>query len=228
MLKVMIASGNETDTALIERKLAPISRTMGEVKFHGARPANLSAVMGAGYNLLIYNCQYFSASMRYEIQNLRTSGYLGPVMVLGKVPDANTLDRFSDIRNVTIVEKPYENKDLQGIAIKYLNDAVVEQRRHRRFGTSQFVRLESYNKDFAAESMLSNISKGGAHVSGELNDITRGDLIRMSFHLEEINKSRTVSAEVVWTQGEVGTQERCAGLRFISKAQVYQSLLNGL
>jgi hypothetical protein len=227
MLKVIIASGSESDATLIERKLTPITRALGEVRFHGARPANLSAVLDANYNLLIYNCQHFSSSMRYQVQELRSIGYLGPIMILGKVPHPNTIDRFSDMRSVTIVEKPYDNKDIQGIAIKYLRDAVVEQRRHRRFDTFQKVKLESYNKDFASQTLISNISRGGAHIQGELNDISRGDLLRVSFELDQLQKSRTVSAEVVWTRGDVGAEERSAGLRFISKAKVYEALLNG-
>jgi len=227
MLKVMIASGSETDNALIERKLAPISRTLGDVKFHGIRPAHLPAAIDSSYNLLIHNTLHFSPTMRSEVQHLRSMGYLGPVMILGKVPHPNTIDRFSDMQSVTIIEKPYENKDLQGIAIKYLKDAVVQQRRHRRFDTAQKVQLESYNKDYSAQTLISNISRGGAHVQGELHDISRGDLLRISFNLDQLNKSRVVSAEVVWTNGEVGTQERSAGLRFISKAKVYEALLNG-
>lgn len=227
MLKVMIASGNETDNALIERKLSPISRTLGEVKFHGVRPAHLSTAIDSTYNLLIHNTQHFSPHMRSEVQHLRSMGYLGPIMILGKVPSPNTIDRFADMQSVTIIEKPYENKDLQGIAIKYLNDAIVQQRRHRRFDTSQKVQLESYSKDLSTQTLISNISRGGVHVQGELHDISRGDLLRVSFNLEQLNKSRVVSAQVVWTRGEVGSQERSAGLRFISKAKVYEALLNG-
>jgi hypothetical protein len=88
--------------------------------------------------------------------------------------------------------------------------------------------LESYNKDFTSPTLISNISKGGAHIVGKLENISKGDLLRVCFELDQIKKNRTMSAEVVWTQGDIGQEERSAGLRFISKTKVYESLLNGI
>ena len=229
MLKILIASRNETDNALIEKKLSPITKVLGKVGFVGARPANLSTILLDGqYNLLVFNCQHFNSSMRNNITHWRSLGYLGPVIILVKVPDPKLIDGFIDMQNVTIVEKPYENKDLQGIAVKYLNDSAVMQRRYRRFDTKQKAMLESYNRDFSSQSIISNISKGGAHIIGELEDISKGDLLRVCFELDELKKNHIMSAQVVWTSGDAGASDRAAGLRFISKSVVYDSLLNGI
>ena len=177
MLKVMITSRNEADNALIEKKLLPITRQVGEVRFHSARPANLTSVLDSNYNLMVFNCQHFNSAMRNNISQWRAAGYLGPIMILVKMPDPQLIDRFADIHNLTIIEKPYENKDLQGIAVKYLMDARVAQRRFRRFETNQKASLESYTKDFSSESLICNISKGGVHVMGELSDLSKGDLL---------------------------------------------------
>ncbi|MEM7646312.1 MAG: PilZ domain-containing protein, partial [Pseudomonadota bacterium] len=227
MLKVMIASRNEADNALVEKKLLPITRQVGEIRFHSARPANLTALLDSQYNLLVFNAQHFNSSLRTNISHWRSSGYLGPIMVLVKVPDPKLIDRFADIQNLTLIEKPYENRDLQGIAVKYLVDARVSQRRFRRFDTKQKASLESYTKDFSSSSLIYNISKGGLHVVGDLEDISKGDLLRVSFELDEIKKNRTMSAEVVWTAGDVGTPDRSAGLKFVPKSAVYDALLNG-
>lgn len=228
MLKVIIASRNEADNALIEKKLSPISRFLGDVHFASARPANLAGMLDAKYNLLVFNCQHFNSSMRNNINHWRSLGYLGPIVILVKIPSPDVIDRFADMNNVTLVEKPYENKDLQGIALKYLNETAVAQRKFRRFDTNQNAVLESYNKDFSSNSKILNISKGGAHIVGNLEDISKGDLLRVCFDLDQIKKNRTMSAQVVWTSGEVGTPEREAGLMFISKTKVYESLLSGI
>ncbi len=227
MLKVLIASRNETDNSLIEKKLAPIARHVGSVQFYGARPANMPTMLENGYNLLVFNSMHFNSAMRSNITHWRSLGYLGPIIILVKIPDPKMIDGFADLQNVTLIEKPYENKDLQGIAVKYLTESQVYQRRFRRFDTKQNATLESYNKNFSSRSIISNISKGGAHIVGELDDLSKGDLLRVCFELDELKKNHTMSAQVVWTRGDVG-DERSAGLRFISKAMVYESLLNGI
>ena len=54
--------------------------------------------------------------MRNNITHWRSLGYLGPILILVKISDPKVIDGFADMQNVTIIEKPYENKDLQGIA----------------------------------------------------------------------------------------------------------------
>ena len=229
MINVLIASRNETDNALIEKKLAPIANKVGSVRFWGARPANMpTMLLDANYNLLVFNCQHFNSSMRNNISHWRSIGYLGPIVILVKIPDPKIIDGFADMQNVTIIEKPYENRDLQGIAVKYLSQSTVYQRRFRRFDTMQNATLESYNKNFSSHSTISNISKGGAHIVGDLEDISTGDLLRVCFELDELKKNHTMSAQVIWTRGDVGDPKRSAGLKFITKSAVYESLLNGI
>lgn len=228
MLKVLIASRNESDNSLIEKRLSPIVGHVGETQFVSARPANLPNLIDASLNLLIFNCQHLNSSTRGNVTQWRSLGYLGPIIILVKIPDPRLIDRFSDLQNVTLIEKPYENKDLRGIAIKYLKETKVSQRRFRRFDTKQRARLESYNKNFCSDSVISNISKGGIHITGSLNNITTGDLIRVCFELDELKKNHTMSAQVVWTTKELEDGERSAGLKFISKSMVYDSLLSGI
>lgn len=228
MLRILVASRNETDNSLIEKKLSPISKEFGEIRFVGSRPGNIINVIDAQYDLVVYNCQNFTSTMRDNLFQWRSMGYLGPVMILAKLPDPKTIDKFSDLHNVTLIEKPYENKDLLGIAVKYLNEQKVAQRRFRRFDTNQKVLLESYNKNFSSNTTIANISRGGAYIIGDLEGISKGDLLRVCFELDEIKKSRTMSAQVVWTRGEAASKGRTAGLKFISKTKVYETLLNGI
>ena len=138
------------------------------------------------------------------------------------------MNQFKDVRNVVLLEKPYENKDLLGIARKFLRDSQVNQRRYRRFETQQQALLESYQKDFSANTMIYNISRGGAYIKGDLEDMSQGDLLRVNFELDELKKNHTMSAKVVWTSGQVGAPERAAGLQFISKEAIYNYLLDAI
>lgn len=228
MLKVLMVSRNEADNTLIQKKITNISDALGDVRYYSARPANLTNMLDGQFNLMVYNCQHFNSALRNNVTHWRTLGYLGPIMILVKLPDPKIINSFADLYNVTIVEKPYDNKDLQGIAVKYLNDAKVLQRKYRRFDTQQKALLESYNKDYSSYTTISNISKGGAHIVGDLENITKGDLLRVCFELDQLKKNHTMSAQVVWTSGNVGSPERAAGLKFISKAKVYESLLSGI
>ena len=127
-----------------------------------------------------------------------------------------------------MLEKPYENKDLLGITRKYLNDKFVCQRKHRRFDTKQKALLESYNKDYAAYTTVFNISKGGAYIQGDLADMSKGDLLRVNLNLEQVKKSHSMSAQVVWTSGEVGSKDRAAGIQFVSKEKLYRDLMGSI
>ena len=228
MLKVLVVSRNESDNALIQKKLSPISKELGLVSYYSARPANLNNVLDGNFSLLVYNCQHFNSAMRNNVSHWRSIGYLGPIMILVKLPTPDIIDNFADLQNVTIIEKPYENRDIQGIAVKYLNDSKVLQRKFRRFDTQQKALLESYNRDYSSYTTIDNISKGGAHISGDLVDMSKGDLLRVCFELDELKKNHTMSAQVVWTRGGVGDTKRTAGLKFISKTKVYESLLSGI
>ncbi|MCB0379256.1 MAG: PilZ domain-containing protein [Bdellovibrionales bacterium] len=224
MLKILMVSKNESDNPLLRKKLEPIEQQVGAVQYISARPANMSTLLESDLSLLIFNCPHFTTALRDHINHWRSSGYLGPIVILAKVHDPVTLNNLADMQNVAIVEKPYENKDLQGVAVKLINEAKVKQRRWRRYDTDQTAWLESYTSEFSVSTVIKNISKGGACISGDLSTMSKGDLLRIQFDLDEINKSHTMSAQVVWTSGEVGG-ERMAGLQFVSKETVYQSLL---
>ena len=228
MHKVLIASKSESENILIQKRLVAITEKVGEIDFFGTRPVSVPSLIDARFSLLIYNCQHFSSAFRGKINHWRSLGYLGPIMLIAKVPDPKQIDHFLDIQNLTVIEKPYENRDFQGIAMKYLTASNVEQRRFRRFYTRQKATLESYTKNYNSESLISNISRGGAHITGELGDLTKGDLIRVNFELNELNRNRTMSAEVVWTSGNESQNDRSAGLRFVPKSKVYDSLLHGI
>ena len=84
--------------------------------------------------------------------------------------------------------------------------------------------LEAYSSDFKLETTINNISRSGVRIEGALTGLRNGDLLRLHFNFDEINKSRTMSARVVWVKKEGDNKEE-AGLEFVSQKAVYQYLL---
>ena len=226
MIKMQLVSQNESDNALVQRKLGSLKKEFGAMEFSTSRPASLPTVLNIDSGAVIYNCSTYSSGLIDFAPQLRTMGYLGPIIILVKVPDLKVLSHFQAQQNVVLIEKPYVKKDLIGIVRKFLRDAQVHQRHHRRFDTTQSALLESYQRDFMVQSKIENISRGGVFIRGQLEDISRGDLLRVNFNLDELDKTHTMSAKVVWTEGAVGDVERIAGLQFISKEAIYSQLLN--
>jgi hypothetical protein len=99
-----------------------------------------------------------------------------------------------------------------------------KQRKDERFSVKQFATLESYNSDFKVETVVTNISKSGMRITGELSGLQTGDLLRLHMQFEEINKERQMSAKIVWIKIE-GDKMSEAGLQFVSQKDVYRYLL---
>jgi len=228
MIKMHLVSQNENDNLLVQGKLESLKKEFGAMDFSTSRPASLASNLDINSSMVIYNCTSFSSSLIDFSQNLREINYLGPVLILVKIPDVKVLEDFKPMKNTVLVEKPYTRKDLLGIARKFLKDAQVNQRSHRRFETDQSALLESYQRDFVVQSKIENISRGGVFIRGPLEDLSRGDLLRVNFNLDELNKTHTMSAKVVWTDGNVDESERTAGLQFMTKEDIYSQLLNTL
>lgn len=226
MITIQLVSPNENDNILVQGKLESLKKEFGAMEFITSRPASLSSTLDINSSMVVYNCTAYSSSLIDFSQSLREMSYLGPILLLVKIPDVKVLEKFEKLKNTVLIEKPYERKDLLGIARKFLKDAQVNQRQYRRFDTEQSALLESYQRDFVVQSRIENISRGGVFIRGPLEDLSRGDLLRVNFNLDELNKTHTMSAKVVWTEGRVDENERTAGLQFMSKEDVYSQLLN--
>jgi len=196
MIKMHLVSQNENDNLLVQGKLESLKKEFGAMDFSTSRPASLASNLDINSSMVIYNCTSFSSSLIDFSQNLREINYLGPVLILVKIPDVKVLEDFKPMKNTVLVEKPYTRK--------------------------------SYQRDFVVQSKIENISRGGVFIRGPLEDLSRGDLLRVNFNLDELNKTHTMSAKVVWTDGNVDESERTAGLQFMTKEDIYSQLLNTL
>lgn len=85
----------------------------------------------------------------------------------------------------------------------------------KRFSTKEKANIEIYGGEMRYEAHLSNVSQTGALLNWTGRaPVKKGDLVRISIPLHEINKHKSMSAEVVWTK----TYE--SGVEFIPPDQV--------
>ena len=91
MLKVLLASRNTSENMLLQKKLAPLSQTMGAIKFDSVRPVLVKNMFEAKYDLVIYNCHHFCSGTKDHIQHWRSLGFLGPILIIAKVPNPDVI-----------------------------------------------------------------------------------------------------------------------------------------
>lgn len=90
----------------------------------------------------------------------------------------------------------------------------------QRHPTSEIVQLEIYGRGDRALCRMKNLSETGAFltlVKGQ-SVPSKGDLVRLVIHLNQLGKVHSVDAEVVWTSG-LG-----CGVCFLKKAQLLERM----
>jgi hypothetical protein len=93
-------------------------------------------------------------------------------------------------------------------------------RKSQRFETQEKASVEVYGRAVNITADVRNISKTGACLENSSGyfDLDKGDLIRLTIFLNEVNREHNVSAEVVWRLGSR------AGVAFIAPEQVIEKL----
>lgn len=178
------------------------------------------------YNCLVFDVDTLSNNAVVSIADLREMGFLVPVMVFSGNVSKDDLEKVKKMARVTLIEKPFESKDVWGICEKILHGRPVHQRVFRRFNTAQKAAIEKTltGETFAAEIL--NLSRGGAFVELSQGHFMPGELLRLSVRGQNKRKF-DIDAEVVWSK-VVGQEsgKSNAGLRFMSSEDVYRNLLS--
>lgn len=167
-----------------------------------------------------------SMNLYQQVAGWRKRGCLSSVLVLTKVNDENIIQTVESTNNMVILEKPYVDRDLCGITQKMLQADKIKQRKFRRYNVNQTVALSSYKSGFNSQTNVCNMSLGGLCLTGSLEGLQKGDLLRVDFELDKIKTHRTVNGKVVWTTND--NNEPQAGLEFVKDADVYSHLLNDI
>ncbi len=90
----------------------------------------------------------------------------------------------------------------------------------RRFNTKEIAQLEVYGRMGKVTCKMANLSQSGAFL--EIINSTylpkKGDLVRVTILLRQINKTHVVDAEIIWCRG-LGL-----GLNFLKKNNLLEKL----
>lgn len=224
---VVIVSANQVESKKIFETLSHVEGTDYRVEFEFLRPTQVPDKLDPSVSLIVYNNNtIMNLNVYQQIAAWRKKGCFSSVLMLSKVNDENLINKIEPTSNMVVLEKPYLDRDLRGIAQKILNANQINQRKYRRYDVEQSVSLSSYKSGFNAKTYVRNMSRGGLCLGGGLDGLKAGDLLRVEFELDKINARRSVNGKVVWVAAE--NQEVQAGLEFVKEGDVYGHLLDDL
>jgi Tfp pilus assembly protein PilZ len=203
-----------------------------QMRFVGLHPQGLPLSVNERMATVVINVPEWTRAESTNLHGLRGAGYSGPVIVMAKPTPSQALSSLRAMAQIVFLEKPFENKDLVGIARKMLSARVVAQRVHRRFNTAEIAAVELYGRSDSYNSRVCNMSKGGAYLefSNHL-PIRVGDMVRMKVELKDVSRIYTVPARVVWTGGTAGRSSAApklgVGVEFVGLPDVKKTIFNG-
>jgi hypothetical protein len=224
---IVIVSANQVESKKIFENLANVEATDYRLEFEFLRPTQVPDLLDPAVDLIVYNNNtYLNMNVFQQIAGWRKKGCLSSVLMLSKVNDEVLIKSLEPANNMVILEKPYLERDLKGIAHKILKSNQINQRKFRRYDVAQEVSLSSYKTGFAGKTRVLNMSRGGLCIAGGLEGLKSGDLLRVDFELDKINSRRSMNGKVVWVAPE--NEEVQAGLEFVKDSDVYGHLLTDI
>lgn len=224
MSLITIVSMNQVEGKKIQEVLSDIRTDKYRVQFELVRPLQLSQKLDKNMDLLIYNNpNNLTMTLQQQISGWRRNGFLSSIMLLTKVSDPAAISSVENLSSCVLIEKPFDEKDIKGIAEKFLNTLQVQQRKYRRYPTQQTVNLSSYVTDFKAPSRVNNMSLGGLRLEGPVDQLRIGEVVKINFSLDKLNVERVMNGRVVWVDTE--NPRPSAGIQFMKETEVYTHLL---
>jgi hypothetical protein len=224
---IVIVSANQVESKKIYENLANVEATDYRLEFEFLRPTQVPDLLDPAVDLVVYNNNtYLNMNVFQQVASWRKKGCLSSVLMLSKVNDEALIKSLEPANNMVILEKPYLERDLRGIAHKILKSNQINQRKFRRYHVAQEVSLSSYKSGFAGKTRVLNMSRGGLCIAGGLDGLKSGDLLRVDFELDKINSRRSMNGKVVWVAPE--NEEVQAGLEFVKDSDVYGHLLTDI
>lgn len=225
MLKLVVVGQNQDRLNTIKKELNGLMDTHAEVRVTTSRPEYCEAQLDTHLKVLIFDTKTINKNIYPFVVQIRKLGFAGPILALGTMPSNFDSRELSQVKNLFQLNKPYTEEQLIGMVKNCLNIELMRQRRDQRFDVNEQAVLEAYSSDFKTETTISNISRSGVRIIGNLDGLNKGDILRLHFNFDKINKERTMSARVVWKKSNQDESEE-AGLEFVSQKAVYQYLLD--
>lgn len=189
----------------------------------------LDEITTSRVDLCVLNMDTFHHRKLKLAEDFRSLGYRFPVLVLAETIGSDSLISVTALESTVLLEKPFEGKDLQGLTEKLSHGRSVKQRVWRRFYTNTSAHMEPFQRNQSFNGRMRNISKGGAFMEYRGGVLREGDLVNVTVELREVQRRYNVAAKVIWTIPKSPWGEgRGAGLEFLSRAGVYQNMIQSL
>lgn len=219
---VILASRTEDENVILSKKLQGLTAEVeGGVRLTTTRPQATKLELAGRPDLVIFNFNDWNNDELDWVTGLRSEGYKQMIMILAKAEAPVAVQNLKLLERVVYVEKPYDIRDLVGIAAKAIKQGAVQQRIYRRFATEQSAIVEFGVGKGTCGSRLFNISKTGAYLElNALQDVRVGDSVRLRFELNDVSRTYLMPARVVWTSSLGRTGGTGLGVHFTGRGDV--------
>jgi Tfp pilus assembly protein PilZ len=179
------------------------------------------------FHLIVCNLGVLDEGKIGLVARARELGFHGPILMLAKIPTQALVKKVADLVAVVHLEKPFENKDLQGVCMKFLSEIDVGQRTYRRYYTNQKAEVALDGTQSHVASRVFNMSKGGAYFEGsEIGAYKVGDVVSMRIRLQEVSREYKVSGKIVWTTPKgIWTGNYGVGVEFLHADHMSQAIV---
>ena len=222
---VFIASKTEQENYILQKKIEGLEYEFTDVKFSSVHTAGLTLAVDRLTAGVILNLNDWVAKEALLIQELRKTGYVGPILVLAKADPAVVNRDLRAISDIVFLPKPAASKDILGVVRKQLLARKVAQQRHRRFPTSQDAEIEIESTGGRMISRVRNLSKGGAYLEFMTASALKvGELLTVKLELKDLQRTYTLPAKVVWSN-KAGSRGLGIGVEFTGRGDVARSIL---
>lgn len=219
---IILASRTEDENGILRKKLLGLTeRVPGGVRLTTTRPQATKLELAGQPDLVIFNFNDWNNDELDWVTGLRNEGYKRMIMILAKAEVPTAVRNLQLLERVVYVEKPFEIRDLVGIAAKALRVGEVEQQIYRRFATEQTAIVEFAKGKNMMGSRVFNMSKTGAYVElNALQAVRVGENVKLRLELNDVSRTYVMPARVVWTNALGTTGGTGVGLHFTGRGDV--------
>jgi len=163
----------------------------------------------------------------HYIAEIRNYKYDRPIIIIANETKVSPSLLSKPGSMIHLVDAPVNEKYFLNLVKKLLIKPSLKAQRFKRHTTNVSLDIESLSNGDMFNSTLVNLSVGGMYC--EFNDdpeVKMGDLVRVNFELDEIDKSRTMNGQVVWkTKKSLRNPNPGLGIKFINAQDMYNLLL---
>lgn len=177
--------------------------------------------------LIVMQSKEFTQVQVDRIHELRRTGFSYPILVIQDKASSFS-EKFSvEEARVNFLEKPFELRTLRGLTRKLMTARNVIRQQFKRYRTDQKVAIETFISGENVETKMFNLSMGGAYFEvPKKPGLGVGELLRLKFQLDHLNKEHQIHGRIVWTtpKGHSGGGYGI-GVKFIKSEDIYRHLL---